>query len=141
MFQVKCNTHRFGNVKLCLTWTAKCLCEVLNSFMEIYSLYWVKFVNYIKLIKTQGTGWYSINDTFMSFQKDGLLKYVKFEFPHVSSFSCNWKKDGNVFGKNTVTFWHNFAYKVNTFVFHYIWQSWLITYKNYSIPCTRKCKK
>ena len=34
-----------------------------------------------------GTGGYIINVTFMSSKKDSLLKYVKFEFRHISSFS------------------------------------------------------
>ena len=34
-----------------------------------------------------GTGRYVINVTFKLSKKDGLLKYVKFEFRHISSFS------------------------------------------------------
>ena len=111
------------------------------EFFQIKCLfYWIKFVNYIKLFKIQGTGCYNINVTFISSQKDGLLKYVECEFRHVFSFSCIWKKDGKVFSKNTVTFWHNIACKVNTFVFHYIWELRLIAYKSYSTFCTSKCK-
>ena len=73
-------------------------------------------------------------------QRDGLLKFVKFEFHHVSSFSYIWKKNSKVFGKNTVTFWHNFAYMVNSFVFLYIWKSWLIADENYSTFYSRKCQ-
>ena len=40
------------------------------------------------MFKIQGTGCYNINVTFISSEKDGLLKYVKFEFRHASSFSC-----------------------------------------------------
>ena len=45
------------------------------------------------------------------------------------------------FRKNTLMFWHNIAYKVNTLAFHYIWQFWLTAFKNYSKFFTRKCKK
>ena len=38
-------------------------------------------------------------------------------FPFFPAFE---KKDKKVFGKNTVTFRHNFAYMVSSFVFHYI---------------------
>ena len=41
----------------------------------------------------KGTSCHDINVTFMSSPKDGLLKFVKFEYRHVSSFSCSWKKD------------------------------------------------
>ena len=47
-----------------------------------------KFVNYIKLFKIQDIGCCNINVTFMSSQKDGVIECVKFEFRHVSSFSC-----------------------------------------------------
>ena len=40
-----------------------------------------------------------------------------------SDFAVFEKNVGKVFGKNTVTFWHKFAYMVNLFVF--------ITYDNY----------
>ena len=59
----------------------------------------------------------------MSSSKNGLLKCIKFEFWHVSIFSCNGKKDRKIFAKNTVMFWHNIAYMVNSFVF--------IRYDNY----------
>ena len=52
--------------------------------------------------------------------KNMVLKFVKFEFQHPSSFSCIRNKDGKVFFKNTVKFLHNIAYIVNSFVFHYI---------------------
>ena len=103
--------------------------------------YWTKSVKYIKLLKIQGTGCGDINVTFISFPKDGFLEFVKFEFHQFFSFSCIWRKVGKVFGKKTVTFRHNIALKVNSFVFHYIWQLWPIAYKNYSNICTRKCKK
>ena len=96
--------------------------------------YWVKFVNYIKLFNIQGTV------CLYHLKKIGLLKYVKSKFRHVFSLSCIWKKDGKVFGKNTTTFWHNIAYKVNAFIFRYIWQLRLIAYKNYSTFCTRNCQ-
>ena len=50
------------------------------------------FVN-IKLFKIQSTSFFNINVAFILFQKDSLLKYVKFWFQHVSSFSCIWDKD------------------------------------------------
>ena len=75
----------------------------------------MKFVNYSKLFKMQGTGCYNINVIFMSSQKDALLKYVEFGF-------CILKWDGKVFGKNTGKSWPNFPYMVNAFVFHYMWQ-------------------
>ena len=60
-------------------------------------------------------------------------------------FSCIWKKDCKAFGKTFVTFFnnnfHNIAYMVNLFVYHYIYQLWVIAYQNYSKFCTRKCKK
>ena len=77
------------------------------------------------MFKIQGTSCYDIIVSFISSEKDGLLKFVKFEFWHVSSFSCILKKDTKVFGKNALKFWHNIAYKVNGFVFYYIWQWWL----------------
>ena len=77
-----------------------------------------------------------INVLFISSPKDGLLKFGKFEFRHVSSF-----RHGIFSDKNTATFWHNFARKVNNFVLHYIWKLWLMAYENYSKFCTRKCKK
>ena len=89
-----------------MIWTVKCLRQIWNSFRSIYSLYWIKFVKYKKLFKIQGTGCYDTNFTFISTLKDGLQE---FELWHVSRFSCTWKKDSKVFGKNTVTFWHNFG--------------------------------
>ena len=59
----------------------------------------IKFSN--NLSKIKGTGCYNINVTFRSSKKDGLLKYVKFEFRHVCNFCCIWKKYCKVFGKNT----------------------------------------
>ena len=64
----------------------------------------MKSAKHIKLLKIQGASCYDINDTFLSSQKDDLLKFVKLEFRHVSSFSCIWKKDGKVTVKNIVTF-------------------------------------
>ena len=52
------------------------------------------------MFKIQGTGCYDINVTFVSSAKDGLPGFV-----------CNWKRDVKVSDKNTMTFWHNFAYK------------------------------
>ena len=90
------------------------------------------------MFKIQDTGCYNINVTFISSQKDGLLKYIKFEFQPVSSFSCILKKKCKVFGKNTVTFWHNFAYEVNVFLYMIIMT---IANKTYSMLWTEKCKK
>ena len=50
-------------------------------------------------------------------------KYVIFSDKYIRFIRKNLKKNGWVFGKNTVTFWHNFAYTVNSFVF--------IKYDNY----------
>ena len=100
-----------------------------------------KYVKYVKLFKIQCTGYYDINVTFKGSPKDGLLEFIKFKFRHDYCLFCIWKKDSKVFGKSIVTFWHNFAYMVNSFVFHYIWQLWLIAYANYSKFCTRKCQK
>ena len=111
----------------------------INIFVNF--VYFVYFVKYSKLFKIQGTGCYDINVTFISSPKLDLLEFVKFEFRHVSSFSCIWKRDDNVFGKNTMTFWHNFTYMVNSFVFHYIWQLCLIAYRNYSKFCKKKSKR
>ena len=38
-------------------------------------------------------------------------------------------------------FWHDFSHMVNSCVFNYKWQLWLITHKNYSKFCTRQCKE
>ena len=113
-----------------------------DNLRKRYSLVFCEiiFCNYIKLFKIQDTSCYNVDVTFISSSRIGLLKFVKFESRHVSSFSCIWKKKTVKF-KNTVTFWYNIAYKVNAFALHYIWQSWLIAYKNYSKFCTRKCKK
>ena len=51
------------------------------------------------LFKIQGTGCYNINVIFILSPKDGLPEFAK--FLHVYSFSCIWKKDGEVFGENT----------------------------------------
>ena len=40
----------------------------------------MKFANYVKLFKIQGTGFSNIIATFISSQKDGLLKFAIFEF-------------------------------------------------------------
>ena len=45
------------------------------------------------------------------------------------------KKNGKVFGKNTVTLLHNIAYKVNNFVSLHM-TIMTIAYKNYSMICT-----
>ena len=76
----------------------------MSSSDKNIRFYWIKFLNYVKLFEIQVTDCYKINVTFISFQKDGLLKFAKSEFWHVSSFSCIWKKGGKVFGKNTVKF-------------------------------------
>ena len=55
-------------------------------------------------------------------------------------FFLHLKTDGKGPGKNVLTFRHIFDYMVNWFVFHYIWQWWLIAYKNYSNFFKRKCK-
>ena len=90
------------------------------------------------MFKIPGTGCYDIYAFILS-PKDGLPEFTKFKFRQVSSFTCIWNKDSKVFLKNTMA--HNFAYMINLFVFHYIWQLWLLAYKNYSKFCTRKCKK
>ena len=77
--------------------------------------------------------------TFISSPEDSLLELIKLEFRRVSNFI--WKKDGKVFGKSTVSLWHNFACICQFVCFHYIAQLWLIAPKNYSKFCTRKCKK
>ena len=131
---VMCNYIWLEELNVC----AKHFLFQINIFV-----YWIKFVKCTKLFKVQGTVCYDINDTFISFIKNGLLEFVEFEFRYVSSFSCIWRKDGKVFGKSTMTFSHNIAYMVNSFLFHYIsvWQLWLTTYKNYSKFYTRKQKK
>ena len=109
-------------------WNSQISVENIKYFSYKYLFYWIKFVNYIKLFKIQGTGCDNVNVPFMWSQNNGPLIYFfnLFEFWHVSSFYFIWEKDGKVFGKNTVKFWHNIIYKVNAFVFHYIWQLWLI---------------
>ena len=61
---------------------------MLSSSDKNIRFYWIKFVNYMKLFEIQATDCYMINFTFISFKKDGLLKFAKSEFWHVSSFSC-----------------------------------------------------
>ena len=65
---------------------------MLSSSDKNIRFYWIKFVNYVKLFEIQATDCYKINVTFISFTKDGLLKFAKSEFRHVLSFSCIWKK-------------------------------------------------
>ena len=122
LFPRKCNIRRLNNVQLFLTWTVKCPCQIWDSFRYLYSFYWINFVKYIKVFKIHDTGCYLINiafATFISSRKDILLKFVKLKFWYVSSF---WG-DCKVFGKNIMTFWHNFAFMLNPF--HYIWKLWL----------------
>ena len=73
------------------------------------------------MFKIQGTGCYDINVTLKSSSNSGI-------FPVFPVFQ---KLDGKVFCRNTMTFWNNISYKVNAFIVHYIWQLWLITYKNH----------
>ena len=47
-----------------------------------------KICKMYKAVKIQGNGCYDISTTFISPPKDGLLEFAKFEFWHVSSFSC-----------------------------------------------------
>ena len=61
---------------------------MLSSSDKNIRFYWIKFVNYVKLFEIQATDCYKINVTFISFTKDGLLKFAKSEFRHVLSFSC-----------------------------------------------------
>ena len=124
-----------------MIWTVTRMCQIWNSFRQIYLLYWIKFVKYGKLFPIQGTGCYDTNVTFISFPKDGPPEFVKFEFWQVSSDSRIWKKkDGKVFGKNNATFWQNIAYIANS-VFHYTWKLRLIAYQDHSKFRMRKCKK
>ena len=85
--------------------------------------FYITFITYIILCKLRDRGFYDITVTCIKYSRDDLLKCLKFEFRYVFIFFCTWKKDGKVFGKNTVTFWHN---KVNLFVCYYIWQLSLI---------------
>ena len=116
-------THKIDNMSLRLTLSDKCRCQIWNSFRYVFSFHWIKFVKYMKLIQIQGTGCYDIKVTFLSSAKDSLLRFVKFESRHFSNFSCIGKKDDKVVCKMTVTFWHNNAYVVNSFI--------SITYGNY----------
>ena len=77
------------------------------------------------LFNIQGSSCYDINATCILSPKVDLLKFVKFEFGHVFSLSCIWKKDGNAFGKNTVTSWYSIAYMVNSFVTYQLLQLWI----------------
>ena len=69
----------------------------------------------MKLRKLRGSVCYDINVICVQSSKDDL-KSLKFESWHVFSFSYIWKKDGKVFGKNTLTFWHSIAYTVSYFL-------------------------
>ena len=79
-----------------------------------------KVCKYIKLLQIQGTGCYNINVVFISSPKNGFLELVRFEFRHVSIFSCIYKKDCKVFDKNAVKLLHNITYRTNLFALHYI---------------------
>ena len=70
------------------------------------------------LFKIQGTGCNNINFTFISSQKDALLKFLKSEFRRATSFSCISKKKAIVFDKITVMFRHNIVYRATAFAFH-----------------------
>ena len=113
---MKYNTHKIDNMQLRLTLSDKCRCQIWNSFRYVFSFHWIKFVKYMKLIQIQGTGCYDINVTFLSSAKDSLLRFVKFESRHFSNFSCIGEKDDKVVCKMTVTFWHDNAYVVNSFI-------------------------
>ena len=43
----------------------------------MYFFNWIKFAKYLKLFKTQGTGCYNLNVTFILSPRDGLLKFAK----------------------------------------------------------------
>ena len=51
------------------------------------------------MLKTKDTGCYNINVTFILSQKDGFLKFAKFEFRYLPSLSSILKKGDKVFGK------------------------------------------
>lgn len=51
------------------------------------TFYWIRFINYIKLFKIRGTGCCDIDVTFISPPKGDLLKFVEFEIGHISSFT------------------------------------------------------
>ena len=89
------------------------------EFLQIIKLFFflVKYVTYVKLCKLRGPSCYDIRVISILLPKDNLLKSFKFEqiWTQIFSFSCIWRKDGKVFGKTTLTFWH-IAHMVNLFV-------------------------
>ena len=101
----------------------------------------IKFVKYIKFFESRDTYCNDINVAWISSPKSDLLKFVKSKFRHAFCFSYICKKDVLSFCKNAVSFWYTIVYIVNSSVFYYIWQLWLITCKSSSTFCTRKCKK
>ena len=72
------------------------------------------------MFKIQGIGCYDLNVTFIYLQKMVIYNLSSSNsgtFPVLPALE---EKDDKVFGKNTVTFWHNNAYVVNSFVSHFI---------------------
>ena len=138
---LKCDIKKYfwqftKTLSICYQW------NTTPANLGICSWIWLEqlsdFPKHIKLFKIQGTTCYNINVTHISLPKGNLQNFIRFKFLPGLNFSCIWKKDVKVFGKNTVTFYHNIAYMVNSFVIYDIWQLRLITYKNYSKFCRRK---
>ena len=59
-------------------------------------------------------------------------------FPALEKKKIIKKNDDKVLGKILLTFRHNTAYIVNSFVSHFIWQLWLVAYKSYTKFSSRK---
>ena len=58
-------------------------------------------MKYINFFKIKGSSCYDVK---IGSPKYVTFKYLKLEFPHVFSFSCVWRKNEKVFGKNTMAF-------------------------------------
>ena len=56
------------------------------------------------MFKIQGTGCYNIDVTFISSEKRWSSKICQIRIPARFQVFLHLKKDGKVFGKNTVTF-------------------------------------
>ena len=138
---LKCDIKKYfwqftKTLSICYQWNTTPVNLGICSWIWLEQL--SDFPKHIKLFKIQGTTCYNINVTHISLPKGNLQNFIRFKFLPGFNFSCIWKKDVKVFGKNTVTFYHNIAYMVNSFVIYDIWQLRLITYKNYSKFCRRK---
>ena len=97
--------------------------------------YWIKYVNYIKLFKIQGTGCDNVNVLFMWSQSNGLLIYLFIYFFFFTYLNSGTFPVFNTFEKKMVKslvkiLWSFgitlFIRLMLLFFITYIWQLWLI---------------